>query len=506
MTKEKFEPVSLKDLVEQSSIRKITIVAWRDLEDVTAGGSEIHAHEIAKRWAEAGLEVTMRTASTDNNDSVGMRDGYKIIRKSSKYSVFGQTVIDGLIGRMPEADVLVEIWNGMPFLSPIWSKGPRVVILHHVHEKALWRSVLPIGLADVGAYFEKKVAPKFYRNTRVITPSTSSADEVIDLLGWPDYHVNVVHPGVNSRFRPQGQKSEYPLIFAVGRLVEVKRYDWVINAVNQLRKRVPNAQLVIAGEGAAKPDLYKLIDELDASSWCKLAGKISDSQLVSYYRRAWAVVSASMREGWGMTLTEAGACGTLSVASRIPGHMDAVVDGETGFLFDTLEQFVECLVQVTTDRELSKQLSVGALRHSSQLTWDAAATRAFQILDRTYRESTGQIELLLPKYNKLKIINRRSADRVFVDLPIKINDKKGKLVDLSTTGALISQIDSFWYECGDVIDAEIDIDSGVLDIEGTVVRHIKQENGVIGFGVWFSSQPKSLQELLLKLSSDNDSY
>lgn len=502
MIQNKIAPVTLKDLVTESNIRKISIVAWRDLDDITAGGSEIHAHEIAKRWAEAGLDVTMRTASTSNNDSVSIRNGYKVVRKSSKYNVFGQTLASGFLGRMPESDVLVEIWNGMPFLSPLWSRGPRVVILHHVHEKALWRSVLPLGLADLGAYFERKIAPKFYRNTRVITPSTSSANEVIDLLGWPDHQVNVVHPGVNSRFRPQGPKNDRPLIFSIGRLVEVKRYDWVIRAVDEVRRRVGDVQLVIAGEGAQKKQLNDLVSDLKATSWCKLIGKISDEELVRYYRRSWAVVSASMREGWGMTLTEAGACGTLSLASRIPGHMDAVVDGETGYLFDTLDQLVDYLETVINDRELARRLSVGALRHSSKLTWDAAATRAFQILDRTHRESTGQIEYLLPKYNQLKVINRRAAERIFVDLPIKINDKKGKMIDISSTGALIAPIDSFWYDYGDLISAEVDVDSGILGLDGTVVRHSEQSNGVVGFGVWFNSQPKLLNELLNKLSQE----
>ncbi len=493
-------PISLADLVSESEVKKITIVAWRDLEDRTAGGSEVHAHEIAKRWAEAGLEVTMRTASTSNNDSISYRDGYKIIRKSTKYTVFGQTLLSGLTGMVPRSDALVEIWNGMPFLSPLWSKGPRVVILHHVHEKDLWRSVLPIGLAELGAFFERKVAPKFYRNTRVITPSTSSANEVIELLGWPDHQVSVVHPGVNARFRPFGKKSEKPMVFAIGRLVEVKRYDWVIKAVDRVRSKIGDVQLVIAGEGVAAEELRTLVSDLGASSWCKLVGKISDEDLVHYYRKAWVVISASMREGWGMTLTEAGACGTLSLASRIAGHEDAVIDGQTGYLFDTLDQLTDLLQHVLTDEKLARRLSIGALKHAAKLTWDAAATSAFQIVDRSYREYNGKLEYLLPKYNQLKIVNRRAAERILIDIPIKVNDQKGRLVDISSTGALITPIDEFWFDFGDLLKAQVDIDSGYLDLDAAVVRYATDQEGILGFGVWFINQPKNLQELLARFS------
>ena len=58
---------------------------------------------------------------------------------------------------------------------------------------------------------------------------------------------------------------------------------------------------------------------------------------MSWYRRAWVVASSSQREGWGMTLTEAAACGTPAVATAIAGHADAVLDGESGLLVDDLD-------------------------------------------------------------------------------------------------------------------------------------------------------------------------
>ncbi len=66
----------------------------------------------------------------------------------------------------------------------------------------------------------------------------------------------------------------------------------------------------------------------------RFTGHLRDDELVDLYRRAWVVASASAREGWGMALTEAGACGTPAVATRIPGHVDAVRDGVSGVLTD----------------------------------------------------------------------------------------------------------------------------------------------------------------------------
>ncbi len=69
-------------------------------------------------------------------------------------------------------------------------------------------------------------------------------------------------------------------------------------------------------------------------------GHVSDEELLDLYRSAWVVASASAREGWGMTITEAGACGTPAVATRIAGHTDAVVHEHSGLLVDGRDDFV----------------------------------------------------------------------------------------------------------------------------------------------------------------------
>ena len=70
---------------------------------------------------------------------------------------------------------------------------------------------------------------------------------------------------------------------------------------------------------------------------------MDDAELVAWYRRAWVVASSSQREGWGMTLTEAAACGTPAVATAIAGHADAVLDGESGLLVENLDDLAGAL-------------------------------------------------------------------------------------------------------------------------------------------------------------------
>ena len=105
-----------------------------------------------------------------------------------------------------------------------------------------------------------------------------------------------------------------------------------------------------------------------------------DDELVDWYRRAWVVASASLREGFGLTLTEAAACGTPAVARRIPGHVDAVVDGRTGLLADDVPGLADALAQLLDDRALRERLGAAALEHARPLRWERTRPRSLDAL------------------------------------------------------------------------------------------------------------------------------
>ena len=365
-------------MADASGIRHVHLLAWRDLADPEAGGSEVHMAEVARRWAEAGLDVTMRTSHAAGATRTEHRDGYRVIRRAGRYSVFPDAAAHEVLRRHGPVDAVVEAWNGVPFLTPLWFRGPRVVLLHHVHQN-MWDLVLPPRLAGVGKAVEARLAPPIYRRSPIVTLSTSSQREITEILGLPSDHVTVAPPGIDDRFGPDPAVplSPHPLVVAVGRLMPSKRFDHLIRIAAEVRRHVPDLELVIAGEGYERGPLERLIRSLDADGWIHLPGRISDEALVELYRRAWVVAATSMAEGWGMTLTEAAACGTPAVATRIAGHLDSVHEGHSGLLADDERGLTEDLRAVLTDADLRLRLSEGARKHAATFTWDATATGVF---------------------------------------------------------------------------------------------------------------------------------
>ena len=376
--------LELSAIAAKAEIERVHFIAWRDLNDPDAGGSELYAHMVASRWAAAGIDVTVRTRAVANAPRTVTRDGYRVWRSAGRYRVFPGAAWEGMRMGYRPGDALVETWNGMPFLSPMWYRGPRLVIIHHVHTQ-MWGMVLPSVLARVGENMERRLAPRFYRSSRIITPSESSRSEVVEMLGLPRANVGVASPGIDIRFSPGGSPSGSPLVVAVGRFTPIKRFDLLLRALVKAKTSVPELRAVIIGEGDEWSAVEALRRELGAVDWVDLPGRVSDDELVNWYRQAWLVASTSQREGWGMTLTEAAACGTPSVATAITGHVDSVVDGESGCLVDRctpdgVGDFAEALTKVLNDYELRVHLSKGALARSGWLSWDATARRALEAL------------------------------------------------------------------------------------------------------------------------------
>jgi glycosyltransferase involved in cell wall biosynthesis len=372
------DQTELAELVKQSGLRRVHLLAWRDLADAEAGGSEVHASTISSLWAAVGVEVTMRTSFAPGQPHSEVRDGYRVVRAGSRYNVFPRAIAAELAGRHGKRDALVEIWNGVPWLSPVWARGPRVVWMHHIHG-AMWKMALPGPVAPFGDLMERRLAPPFYRRTRVITLSSSSKEEMVEKLGWRAKNIGVISPGVDPKFRPRDPKSPTPLVVAVGRLMPAKHFDDIIRLLAPLRERLPGLEVVIVGEGDERPKLESEIRRLGAFDFVRLAGRISDDELISLYQRAWLLTAASEAEGWGMTITEAAACGTPAVVTDIGGHRDAVEAGVSGELVPLTDLGV-AIEAVLTDTDRLSDLRRGALARAERLTWEATALATYREL------------------------------------------------------------------------------------------------------------------------------
>jgi glycosyltransferase involved in cell wall biosynthesis len=369
-------------------VRRVHVLAWRDLDDRDAGGSEVHADELMRRWAGHGLDVLHRTSAAVDLPATAHRNGYRVVRRGTRYSVFPRTVLAELAHRMGTYDALVEIWNGVPWLSPVWCRRPRITVFHHVHGP-MWDQILPGPFAAFGRALESRIAPPLYRRGLTVTPSTATREELLG-LGFRPERVVAVDNGVDPFFRPGPPKTVHPSIVAVGRLAPVKRFELTITAAIEARQRVSGLTLTIIGDGPLRPELQRQVDDAGAGDWITLAGHVSRDELLGHYQRAWLVVSGSLAEGWGLSLTEAAACGAPAVATDIRGHRSSVVDGVTGVLVPP-NHLGRAIADVLLDDERRARLAGAALTRAGTLTWDASALGVTRVLHAAVVERDGDL-------------------------------------------------------------------------------------------------------------------
>ncbi len=213
----------------------------------------------------------------------------------------------------------------------------------------------------------------------VVSPSTR--DEFLR-AGFAPHQLDIVHNSVDhTKYRLTGvSRSPVPLVGSFGRLKRYKCVDHLLAALPLVRKHQPDVQAVIIGDGDDRARLERLSRSLGIADCVRFTGYVTEEEKVEWLQKIWCGVATSSKEGWGLTVIEANACGTPVVASNVPGLRDAVCEGETGLLYPygDIHALAQQIVRVLREEELRRKLSTGALRWARSFSWDTSADRLLE--------------------------------------------------------------------------------------------------------------------------------
>ena len=361
---------------------RILIFNWRDPSHPWAGGAEVFLHQVARRWVRQGHPVTWFCGRYEGQPARGCLDGSRIIRQGGIFGVYvraAQCYLGQLRGRF---DVILDSANGIPFFTPLFSNIPKLAMVHHVHDRVFFRE-LPRHLAHLGCFLEQWCMPRFYRDVPFITVSNSSRDALVR-LGIPPAQISTLYNAVDhTRYRP-GLKSKTPLLVYLGRLRHYKSIDVALRALPAVLRVVPDLRFSIAGSGLAETSLRALTRQLGLTDHVRFHGHVSDREKIRLLQQAHVTVNPSMKEGWGLTVLEANACGTPVVGANVAGLCDSIRHGETGLLvpYADPQALAACLQELLTDHDRRQEMSRNALAWAGCFHWDETAERGLELLAR----------------------------------------------------------------------------------------------------------------------------
>jgi glycosyltransferase involved in cell wall biosynthesis len=365
---------------------KILVINWQDIRNPFSGGAEVQLHEVFSRVAMAGHEVVLYCSSFPGAQHEEVLNGIRIIREGGR-SLFNYRVPGAYLSRFRHQgfDVVVDDMNKIPFFTPLFVREPLQGIIHHLFAGSIFREVNPL----VGAYVYvmERIALALYKKKRtpfiVVSPSTH--DELVS-RGFDSSLLLQIGLAVDhTLFRPTGvPRSATPLIGYFGRLKKYKSVDHLLEAIPLVLPEVPTLRVVIVGEGDDRTRLEALARELNIQHAVTFTGFVSDQEKVSLLQQMWFKVATSSKEGWGLTVTEANACGTPVIASDVPGLRDAVQDGKTGLLYryGDVTNLAGKIKALLKDQELRARLSAGSLAWAALFSWDEAARRTVSVLEQ----------------------------------------------------------------------------------------------------------------------------
>jgi glycosyltransferase involved in cell wall biosynthesis len=354
---------------------KILIISWRDIKHPWAGGSEVNLHEMAKYWVKWGHEVTLLCAkrySGGQASSRGVIDGIDIVRVGGRYSLYILAPLYYLSKLRGKYDFIVDVENGIPFFTPLFCKTSKCCIVNHVHKEVFFTE-LRFPLSWIGYFIETRVFPILYRHIPVVALSSTTKNDLVS-IGFNPGNIMIIRPGMNHHeLRLDGTKFDSPTIIYLGRLRKYKRVHLLIDVFSEVKKIISVARLVIAGNGDAKPELDQIVKNAVYRNDIDLLGYVSEKEKIRLLQKSWVYVTPSSREGWGLAVLEANACGTPAIAFRVPGLSESIHNYHSGFLVETVAEMVEKIILVLSDKKLRKQLSAGAFEHARQFSWDRSS-------------------------------------------------------------------------------------------------------------------------------------
>jgi glycosyltransferase involved in cell wall biosynthesis len=354
----------------------ILLVNWQDLRNPHAGGAEIHLFEIFSRLAARGHRVRLVCSGFDGAASVEVVEGIEVHRSAGRRSFAwaGRRAIRrALAAERP--DVVVDDINKLPLHTPTLTDRPIYAIVPHLFGSTAFQEVSwPVATL---IWLAERSIPRSYSRAWFHAISDSTRDDLV-ARGVPRERIAVVYPGVDAVAYapdPAVQRWSPPRFVYLGRLKRYKGVDRLIEALAMVRTERPDVTVDIAGSGDDRPRLEALAASRGVADAVRFLGFVDEPTKLGLLRRAMANVFPSPKEGWGITVMEAAACGTPSVASDSPGLRDSVQDGVTGILVPHGDPaaLAAAMLRLVRDPALADGLGAAARVHAGGLSWEAAA-------------------------------------------------------------------------------------------------------------------------------------
>jgi len=365
---------------EKNYKKKILFLSWRDIKAPKKGGAEIFTHEMIKRLDKNKFEIVHFSSSFSGGSPEEVIDGIKYIRSGNNISVIAKAK-KYYYEHKDSIDYVVDQCNTHRFFTKFWvEKNKRIFFIHQL-TREIWNMNTSFPVNIIGKITETPFL-KLSKNDPTITVSDSTKNDLIN-IGFSPKKITVLPEGID--FIPWDPKEfltkeKEPTFIYVGRYSNYKGIDKVVEAFCKIKKLYPKSKLWIVGKKNQEyidEVLNSIIKKYETKSifinkYITYWGFVSEEKKLELMSRSHCLLFPSLREGWGLIVTEAAAVGTPSIGFDSPGIRDALKKGEAGYLCknNTIADLVKLMQSVIEDKDKYKRMQDAAYKFSLNFHWD----------------------------------------------------------------------------------------------------------------------------------------
>ncbi|MBE2316398.1 glycosyltransferase [Solirubrobacter sp. CPCC 204708] len=417
----------------------ILLLTDRDWTHPQGGGTGANLFGQVIHWLQWGHRVTVVAGTYEGAEPVSRpAPGLELHHMGSRTTVFPRAAWAVRRGLAREADVVLEVVNGIVFWTPLWLGGkPRVTLVHHVHRDHYVTELGRVG-AVAAVVLETLPLKLLYGGSPFLTISESAKADLVE-LGVPEDDVRVGYLGVVGFEGPLPERSSTPRLLYLGRLKKYKRIELLLDVV----EAIPGSVLDVAGEGDHRTELEAEIARRGLGERVILHGHVSEETKAALYAQAWVNLTASSAEGWCLTVMEAATCGTPSAALRVGGLPESIVDGQTGLLAEDGSGLVAAVQRLVNEPGLRERLGAAARERASGFTWERTARETLDVLEEARAREPVKLRTVVSRSETLKAVGMAAATMANNALAVIFTVLFARLLGAEDYGSLAALVSAF---------------------------------------------------------------
>ncbi len=356
---------------------RILWLSWKDIQHPQAGGAETVTSELIKRLVKEGHEVILVTASYPGAKPKASIDGYSVVRVGGRVSVYWQAYRYINQHLMDWPDFVVEEVNTLPFISRLYLRRVPRLLFFHMLCREIWFYQLPLPASLIG-YVLEPIYLKFLSKDKAIAMSDSTKQDLLR-YGFRAQNVAVISEGIQlEAIRKIVPSSKYdkPTVVSLGSIRHMKRTLDQVRAFELAKVTLPTLQMKIAGDASGRygQRVLMAIKNSPYKQDIEYLGRISAAKKSDLLQKAHVITVTSIKEGWGLIVTEAASQGTPAVVYNVDGLRDSVRNGKTGTICNqnTPSDLAQNIVGLLSDKVNYQTLQNNAWQWSKAINFETS--------------------------------------------------------------------------------------------------------------------------------------